>query len=349
MESTKLAIRVSLLLILAAGISVADTFTSLEIAVAVFQILVVLIAVNILPPRGVVGIAAVCMVLTVLSYRLTPAGDPQAGLINCLISLVAIVSTTYLALRMLAATRALHQAREHLEHTARMNTLGELTASIAHEVNQPLAAIANSGNACLRWMAAEPANLPKARQALERIVADTHRASEVIARVRGMAQRQPPTKQWLNVPDTVNDSMVLLHSELNQQGVVLRLQIDDGLPPMLADQIQIQQVLLNLAMNAVDAMRNVDPDRRILDLSVTHNPRDELHFSVCDQGTGLAQEDCERVFDAFYTTKHDGIGIGLAISRSIIEAHNGRIWASVNPQAGATFHFTLPCGFQGSI
>lgn len=345
-ERAKLAIHLTLLLGLALGIAVADTVTDLEIAAGVFQIVVVLIAVTFLPPRGVIGIAAICMVLTAVSYWLTRFGDAKAGLINCLISLAAIACTTYLALRMSAAIRVVHQAREHLAHIARMNMLGELTASIAHEVNQPLAAIATSGNACLRWIGAQPANLPKARQAAERIIADTHRASEIIARIRGMAKRQPPAKQWLNVTDTVTGILLLLRRELDQQGITLRLHINEGLPPMLADQVQVQQVLLNLAMNAMEAMRDVNPERRTLELQVEHGPGDLLHFSICDQGSGLAHEDCERVFDAFFTTKHDGMGIGLAISRSIIEAHDGRIWASANPQAGATFHFTLPCGLE---
>ena len=344
--TTRLMLRLTLLLALALGICVADTVTDLEIAAGVFQIMVVLLAVSFLPSSGVIGVAAVCMVLTVVSYRLTPSGDAEAGLINCLISLAVIACTTYLALRMAAANRTMNQAREHLTHVARMNMLGELTASIAHEVNQPLAAIATSGDACLRWMGAQPANLPKARQAIERIIADTHRASEIIARVRAMAQRQPPTKQWLNVTDTVTGSIQLLRSELDGQGITLQLHIDEGLPPMLADLVQIQQVLLNLAINAMDSMRDVSPDRRILGVHVEHNPRDHLHFSVCDQGAGLTRENCERVFDAFYTTKQEGMGIGLAICRSIIEAHDGRIWACINSQAGATFHFNLPCGHR---
>ncbi len=346
LERAKLAIRVTALLGLALGITVADTLTNLEIAAGVFQIVVVLVAVSFLPRRGVVAMAAFCMLLTVLSYRLTRFGEAEAGLINCLISLAAIACTTYLALRLSAAISTVHQARELLEHSARTNMLGALTASIAHEVNQPLAAIATSGDAGLRWMAAEPANLPKARQALERIIADAHRASDIIARVRSMAQRQPPAKQWLNVSDTVTDILQLLHSELDKQGVTLRLDIPAGLPPLLADRVQIPQVLLNLVMNAMQAMRDTDPDRRILELSVTCDSRNHLHFSISDQGTGLAPEDCERVFDAFYTTKLDGLGIGLAISRSIIEAHEGRIWASANPELGATFHFTLPGGHK---
>lgn len=346
LERAQLAIRLTLLLGLALGITVADTLTNLEIAAGVFQILVVLIAVSFLPRRGVIAMAAFCMLLTVVSYRLTRFGEAEAGLINCLISLAAIACTTYLALRMSAAIRAVHQARELLEHSARTNMLGALTASIAHEVNQPLAAIATSGNAGLRWMAAEPANLPKARQALERIIADAHRASEIIARVRSMAQRRPPSKEWLNVADTVNGIVQLLHGELDKQSVTLRLDIPAGLPPMLADRVQIPQVLLNLVMNAMQAMGGTDPDRRVIELSVACDARNYLHFSVSDQGSGLGADDCERVFDAFYTTRLDGMGIGLTISRSIIEAHEGRIWASANPELGATFHFTLPGGHK---
>lgn len=346
LERAKLAIRLALLLGLALGITIADTLTSLEIAAGVFQILVVLIAVSFLPARGVVAIAAICMILTVVSYRLTRFGEAEAGLINCLISLAAIACTTYLALRMSAAMQAVHQAREQLERSARTNMLGALTASIAHEVNQPLAAIATSGNASLRWMAAQPPNLAKASQAVERIIADAHRASEIIARIRSMAQRKPPTKEWLNVADTVAGTLELLHSELDRQGITLRVEIPSGLPPMLADRVQIPQVLLNLVMNAMEAMRDIDPDRRILLLTVEHDLHTSLHFAICDQGVGLAVQDSERVFDTFYTTKNEGMGIGLAISRAIIEAHEGRIWASVNPEIGATFHFTLPTGYR---
>lgn len=331
-----------LLLGLALGIAAIDTITDLEIAVGVFQIVVVLIAVRVLPTRSVAGVSVICMVLTILSYRFTRFGDSEAGLINVLISLAAIAGTTYLALRLSTAIRTVHQTRAHLAHIARVNMLGELAASIAHEVNQPLAAVAASSGACLRWMATEPPNLPKAQQAVERIIADTHRASEIIARLRGMARHQTPTKQWLNVADTVNAALRLLAGELSEQNITLRVHVQEGLPPMLADEVQIQQVILNLAMNGVDAMRQVDLERRILEVHVTLESGQQLHFCVSDQGSGLSSSDCERVFDAFYSTKHEGMGMGLAISRSIIEAHDGRIWASSNPPSGSTFHFTLP-------
>ncbi|MGX9566716.1 MULTISPECIES: sensor histidine kinase [Pseudomonas] len=342
MRRTQLTLRLLLLLGLALGIAAIDTVTDLEIAVGVFQIVVVLIAVRILPARAVAGVSLLCMALTILSYRLTRFGDTEAGLINVLISLAAIAGTTYLALRLSAAIRTVHQTRAHLAHIARINMLGELAASIAHEVNQPLAAVATSGSACLRWMATEPPNLTKAQQAVERIIADTHRASEIIARLRGMARHQAPTKQWLNVADTVNAALRLLAGELNEQSITLRVHVEEGLPPMLADEVQIQQVILNLAMNAVEAMRQVDVERRILQFDVALESRQQLLFSVSDQGSGLSSSDRERVFEAFYSTKQDGMGMGLAISRSIIEAHDGRLWASSDPQTGATFHFTLP-------
>ena len=342
MRRTPLTLRVVLLLALALGIAAIDTVTDLEIAVGVFQIVVVLIAVRILPARAVAGVSIFCMVLTILSYRFTRFGDTEAGLINVLISLAAIAGTTYLALRLSAAIRTVHQTRAHLAHIARINMLGELAASIAHEVNQPLAAVAASGGACLRWMATEPPNLPKAQQAVERIIADTHRASEIIARLRGMARHQAPTKQWLNVADTVNAALRLLAGELNEQNITLRVQVQEGLPPVLADEVQIQQVLLNLAMNAVDAMRQVEVERRELAVQVALESPDRLLFSVSDLGSGLSANDRERAFDAFYSTKPEGMGMGLAISRSIIEAHDGRIWASSDPRSGSTFHFTLP-------
>jgi len=342
MRRTQLTLRLLLLLGLSFGIAAIDTITDLEIAVGVFQIVVVLIAVRVLPTRAVAGLSVACMLLTILSYRLTRFGDSEAGLINVLISLAAIAGTTYLALRLSTAIGTVHKTRAHLAHIARVNMLGELAASIAHEVNQPLAAISASSGACLRWMASDPPNLPKARQAMERIIADAHRASEIIARLRGMARHQAPTKQWLNVADTVNAALRLLAGELNEQNITLRVQVQEGLPPMLADEVQIQQVFLNLAMNGIDAMRQIEEERRTLEFQAVLDSSHHLHFSVSDQGKGLSGNDHEQVFDAFYSTKHDGMGMGLAICRSIIEAHDGRIWVSSNPQSGATFHFTLP-------
>ncbi|QXG37956.1 sensor histidine kinase [Pseudomonas viridiflava] len=339
-----MAIRLAALLGLAVVIAIADTLTDLEIAVGVFQIAVVLMAVRFLPVAGVIAIALTCMALTVLSYELTISRGSEAALINCIISLAAIAMATYLALRMAVAIRSVHEARSQLAQIARVNMLGELTASIAHEINQPLSAIVTSGNACTRWLAAEPANLDRARQALARMIGDANRAGDIIVRVRALAKRSAAHKEWINVADTVAEIVSLAHSEIDEQQVVLTVEVSEGLPPLLADRVQIQQVLLNLMLNAVDAMRRVEPGQARLAVTVDVNAGGEVKFSVRDNGMGVAPESIDRIFDAFYTTKEEGMGIGLAISRSIIEAHGGRIWVMPEPSVGATFHFTLPTG-----
>ncbi|MCD5995434.1 GHKL domain-containing protein [Pseudomonas sp. CDFA 602] len=339
-----MAIRLVALLGLALVIAIADTLTDLEIAVGVFQIAVVLMAVRFLPAVGVVAVALVCMALTVISYELTTSRGSEAALINCIISLAAIAMATYLALRMAVAIRSVHETRSQLAQIARVNLLGELTASIAHELNQPLSAIVMSGNASLRWMAAEPANLTKARQAVERMISDANRAGDIIVRVRALAKRSSAHKEWISVADTVEEIVSLAHSEIDEQGVTLTVDVPEGLPPLLADRVQVQQVLLNLMLNAVDAMKKVEPGEARLEVSVDWNAGGEVKFSVRDNGAGVSPENVERIFDAFYTTKEEGMGIGLAISRSIIEAHGGRIWMTANPSIGCTFQFTLPTG-----
>ncbi|GFM71630.1 two-component sensor histidine kinase [Pseudomonas cichorii] len=337
-----MALRLAALLALAVAIAIADTLTDLEIAVGVFQIAVVLLAARFMPAGGVIAVALGCMGLTVISYELTTSRSSESGLINCGISLLAIAMTTYLALRLAAAIRTAHEARTQLAQIARVNMLGELTASIAHEVNQPLAAIVTSGNAGLRWLANEPANLPKARQAIERMIGDANRASDVIVHVRALAKPASTHKEWVSVADAVAEIVSLAHSEMNQQGVTLTVDIPDGLPPLLADRVQIQQVLLNMMLNAMDAMSGLEPGQGRLQVMVDWREGADVRFSVSDNGIGVPTEHLERIFDAFYTTKEQGMGIGLAISRSIIEAHGGRIWVTLGEQGGATFHFTLP-------
>ncbi len=339
-----MAIRLAALLGLAVVIAIADTLTDLEIAVGVFQIAVVLMAVRFLPVAGVIAIALTCMALTVLSYELTISRGSEAALINCIISPAAIAMVTYLALRMAVAIRSVHEARSQLAQIARVNMLGELTASIAHEINQPLSAIVTSRNASTRCLAAEPVNLDRARQALARMIGDANRAGDIIVRVRALAKRSAAHKEWINVADTAAEIVSLAHSEIDEQQVALTVEVSEGLQPLLADRVQIQQVLLNLMLNAVDAMRRVEPGQARLAVKVDVNAGGEVKFSVRDNGMGVAPENIDRIFDAFYTTKEEGMGIGLAISRSIIEAHGGRIWVMPEPSVGATFHFTLPTG-----
>jgi signal transduction histidine kinase len=234
---------------------------------------------------------------------------------------------------------------EELAHVNRVATLGEMTASIAHEINQPLAAVVNNASACLRWLTAQ--NLEEARQSAALVVADGHRAGEIVARIRGLAKKAPPRKDWLDINDTIREVIALVRSELHRNSVALETQLSDdvhSVPLILADRIQVQQVLLNLIINAIEAISGSDDGpRELLVRSGTDESRRVL-VAVRDSGPGLNPQSLERLFDAFYTTKPHGLGMGLAISRSIIEAHGGRLWATANEGRGATFQFTLPTG-----
>jgi len=317
-----------------------DTVTDREIAVAVFYVIVVLLALRLFDRRGVTRVAVCCAMLTLGSYLLTPRGSHEAGLINCVISLSAIGVTAYLALRMAAANAAAEDARAQLAHAARVTALGELTASIAHEVNQPLTAIVTSGNACARWL--DVPNLPRASQAVQRIIADANRASEIIARVRRLATHAPPREERVSVNEVIREVLALTRHELENCQVDAVVDCPDDLPHVRLDRIQVQQVLLNLILNSVEAMKAPQTTERRLRICSRRDRDGSVSVSVRDTGPGITDADVDRVFDAFYTTKPGGLGIGLAISRSIIEAHGGRVWATTTERGGATFQFTLP-------
>jgi C4-dicarboxylate-specific signal transduction histidine kinase len=328
--------------VFAGGIFVVDTLTNLEIAVAVLYVAVVLMSVGFCRKRGVILVALGCMILTILSYFLTRGGSPEAGLINCGISLLAIGATTFLALKIESAEVVAHEAKEQLAHIARVTALGELTASIAHEVNQPIAATVINGNASLRWLATEPPNLEEARDAIQRIVADANRAADVIARVRGLAKRTPPEKAPLNINEVILAVISLTAKEIESSHVSLDIQLSDDLPLIFGDRVQLQQVILNLILNAVEAMSGTYAGSRELFLSTTREEPAGVLVAVHDSGRGLDPTKIDHLFEAFYTTKREGMGMGLAISRSIVEAHGGRIWAGPNTPRGAAFRFTVP-------
>ncbi len=261
-------------------------------------------------------------------------------------SLLAIAITTYLSLKIESEKAAAYEARSQLAHVSRVTTLGELTASIAHEVNQPLAATVINGNACLRWLADDPPNLDEARQAVTRLVKDANRASEIIAQVRALTKSSPPEKNWLAINDIILATVSLIESEILQKRVSLRTDLSDDVPPVQGDRVQLQQVILNLILNALEAMSRAAEGARVLTIrSVKNEPKGVL-VTVQDTGVGLAPENLDRIFNAFYTSKPDGMGMGLAISHSIIEAHGGRIWAAANSPHGAVFQFTLPGGVE---
>jgi PAS domain S-box-containing protein len=243
------------------------------------------------------------------------------------------------------AEESLREAQAELVHVTRVATLGELTASIAHEVNQPLAAVVNSASACVRWLAAH--NLEKARQSAMRVVTDGHRAAEIIRHIRNLAKKAPLQKDWLDLNATIRDAIALVWSEVQRNGVALETQLAGDVPLILADRIQVQQVLLNLVMNAIEAMNGVGEGPRELWVSSQPVAATEVLIAVRNSGPGLDPQSLDRLFDAFYTTKPHGLGMGLAISRSIIEAHGGRLWATAHVPHGAVFRFTLPIGSEG--
>jgi signal transduction histidine kinase len=261
-----------------------------------------------------------------------------------------------------AAPEALQKAQAELAHVTRVATLGEMTASIAHEVSQPLGAVVTNASASLRWLSRNSPDLDEAREAIRRVVRDGKRAGDVISRMRALFKKASTTKQRLDINEVIEEVLTLAHSEVQRNRVSLQTKLADDLPPVLGDRIQLQQVILNLLINAVQAMSELDDGLR--ELWVCSNKVNQIPaepdiealygrarveaewthvlIAVRDSGPGLDPKSVDRLFDAFYTTKPQGVGMGLAISRSIIEAHRGRLWATANYPRGAIFQFTLP-------
>jgi len=241
------------------------------------------------------------------------------------------------------AEEELRTAHTELARMMRVTTMGELAASIAHEVNQPLAAVVTNANASLRWLAAGTPNLEEAREALARIVRDGNRASNVIQRIREMLKKASVEKDSVDINDGIQDVLALTTGVIRANDVTLRTDLAEYLHPVQGNRVQLQQVVLNLILNGIEAMSAVADRPRELTLATQEGQLKGVHVSVQDSGVGLEPQNLERIFDAFYTTKPDGMGMGLSISRSIIEAHDGRLWATANAGPGTTFHFILPC------
>jgi two-component system sensor kinase FixL len=448
---------------IAIGIFLIDTITTLEIAIAVVYVVVVLVAAVFLRRRGVLTVSSACIALTVLSYVLTHEIKADAALMRGLVSLAAIGIATVLALMnqsahavlreqanlldlthdtilvrgmddvitywnrgaeqlygwsreqaigqtshelmrtifpypreqiteqlmrtgrwegellhttidgtqvvvssrwslqrdelaqpaailetntdISAAKRAeaaLQQMQAELAHVSRITMLGELSASIAHEVNQPLAAIVLNAEGALRYLEHKPAKIDEARQATSRIVQSAERASSVIRRIRGLSKKATSETTRLDVNDVIEETIPLVRSQAISNRVTLRLHLSSGLPAVLADRIQLQQVIINLVINAIDAMKPAVDRLRELTIQSKLGEDGQLLVAAQDTGVGIESDKIDRLFDAFFTSKPDGMGMGLSICRSIIEAHGGRIWASANVGPGATVQFTLP-------
>ena len=240
------------------------------------------------------------------------------------------------------AEEALREVQMELTHANRVTTIGQLTASVAHEVNQPIAAAVTNAQAALRWLGAQPPDLEEVRQALGRIIKNGGRAGDVIGRIRALIKKAPPRKDRFDLNEAILDVIALTRSEVLKHGVSLQTQLLTGLPAVDGDRIQLQQVILNLIFNAVEAMSDIDEGARELRINTETDAAGGVLVTVRDTGPGLDATSVDRLFEAFYTTKPGGMGMGLSICRSIIEAHGGRLWACANEPGGAVFQFTLP-------
>jgi PAS domain S-box-containing protein len=239
------------------------------------------------------------------------------------------------------ASEALRHAQSDLAHASRMTTMGELTASLAHEVNQPIAAAVTYASTCVRWLTRDDPDLGEARQAASDAARNAKRAADIINRIRSISKKDESKRQLIDVNEVIREIVTLLHNEARRYSISIRTDPNANPPTVMADSVQVQQVMMNLIMNGIDAMKDVDRIREVTVRSQSGSDQ-QLVISVSDAGVGLPSQQREQIFNAFFTTKSHGIGMGLRISRSIVESHGGRLWATDNSPQGATFYFTLP-------
>ena len=261
--------------------------------------------------------------------------DVESGAKMIIGTLIDITATRH-------AQDALRASQSKLAHITRLTTMHEVTAAIAHEVNQPLAAIVANGNAAIRWLRKTPPEVAEAVATVNQIVSDGHRASEVVASIRGLFKKDQHAKVLLDVNAVIREVLELLQGELSSKRVPVRTKLNRNLPQILGDHGQLQQVVLNLVMNAVEAVSDNPVGSRVLNVSSKRSQSEEVIIAVEDSGPGIDAKDFDRIFDAFFTTKSQGMGMGLAICRSIVEAHGGRLWASARRPHGSIFYLTLP-------
>ncbi|MDQ1409174.1 MAG: hypothetical protein QOJ41_909, partial [Acidobacteriaceae bacterium] len=239
------------------------------------------------------------------------------------------------------AEEALRQAQTDLAHASRVTTMGELTASLAHEVNQPIAAAVTDANTCLRWLTRDQPDLEEAREAASRIVRDATRATDIISRIRLLFEKVSPQRELVDINEVIREMTILLRNEASRYSISVRTELETDFPLVMGDRVQLQQVFMNLILNAIDAVKDVDGTRELA-IKSEREENDHLLVSVSDTGIGLPPQHADQIFNAFFTTKPHGTGMGLRISRSIVESHGGRLWAADNSPRGASFHLTLP-------
>ena len=238
------------------------------------------------------------------------------------------------------AEEASRQAQADLAHVSRVTAMGELTASLAHEVNQPIGAAVTNANTCIRWLARDTPNVEEARAAAMRSAKDGMRAAEIVSRIRLLFKKGTPQREFVDISEVVREMIVLLRSEARRYNIAVRTGLAEDVPPVLGDRVQLQQVLMNLMLNGMDAMKDVDGTRELA-IKSQRAENEQVLVSVSDTGVGLPLQKADQIFNAFFTTKSHGTGMGLRISRSIVESHGGRLWADNNSPRGASFCFTL--------
>ena len=332
--------------VLAAAIFILDAVTPPDCVVTGLYVLVVLIAGQFSQGRRLWQVAFGCVSLGLLSHALSHQfimSNRQlfiVGAVNELVGITTILLSAYLVQRGRLSEMDLARARADLAQISRVTTLGELTASIAHEVNQPIAGVVANASACLRWLAAEVPDLAEARAAASRIVRDGTRAAQIVSRIRNAFAKGSSEKGAVDVGSLIRETVELLGNETARYGISVQLALEPGLL-VQADAVQLQQVIVNLTSNGMDAMKG-EPQPRVLSLSSHRAPNGDALVTVADTGKGLPIENEHKVFEAFFTTKSQGTGLGLSISRSIIEAHQGALSAERNHPRGAMFRFNIP-------
>jgi C4-dicarboxylate-specific signal transduction histidine kinase len=282
-------------------------------------------------------------------WRTSPPAAPEsATLLRFAVFLIATLLITALMeiKRRVEESRtraqeSLRLAQSDLAHVNRVTTMGELTASLAHEVNQPIAAAVTDASTCLRWLARDKPDVQEARDAASRMVRDASRAAEIISRIRVLFKKSTPQRESVDLNQIIREMVDLIRSEATRYSISVRMDLAADLPQLIGDRVQLQQVLMNLVINSIDAMKNVEGTRE-LDIKSQRVDDDQLQVSISDNGVGLPHQHPDQIFNAFFTTKVHGTGMGLRISRTIVESHGGRLWASDNSSQGASFCFTLP-------
>jgi PAS domain S-box-containing protein len=274
-----------------------------------------------------------------VEISLSPVQGPNGTVVAC-----AVRDVT----DRLRAEQLLKQRHDELAHVTRLATVGELATGLAHELNQPLYSISNYARGCLRRLSAGSLPPERLREILEEIAGEADRAAKIIRRLRRMVQKREPVRKPLSLNHAIHEACSLSNPELKRHGATIVRHLDSKLPRVMADEIQIQQVMINLLRNAAEAMRDTPADERVIRVAAGSADAGFLRVDVTDAGCGIPEQDLEKVFDAFHTTRSSGMGMGLAISRSIVEVHGGRIWAANNPKRGATFSFTLPLASEAN-